>query len=107
MSDERDRIRTMSRRAVLRAGAIGVAATGAVTAFPGLISELGTEAPEVDGDVSGTSEGLASQAAATDGPIVAHIRDVSTGDLSLYVGEREVAYRDPALVGRLLRAAGR
>jgi hypothetical protein len=36
---------------------------------------------------------------------VAHVTDAATGDLSIYVGEREVAFRDPVLVEHLLRAA--
>jgi hypothetical protein len=41
---------------------------------------------------------------AVDGLIVAHIRDAKTGDISLYVDEREVAYRDLSLVQQLIRA---
>ena len=96
----------VSRRAVLRAGGLGAAAVGAVSAFPALFGELVTAAPEVPAGaaeapaVAGEAEAVAS----LEGPIVAHIRDAATGDISLYVGEREIVYRDPGLVHQLARA---
>jgi hypothetical protein len=51
------------------------------------------------------TEGEALSAPAFEEPIVAHIRDATTGDMSLYVGEREIPYRDPALVHKLARLA--
>lgn len=45
------------------------------------------------------------QPAAFSGPVVAHVRDLSTGEIALMVGEREFIYRDPELVARLLNAA--
>jgi hypothetical protein len=98
--------RAVSRRAVLRTGALGVAATGAVAAFPGLLPELASDAPEAAGDASGAAAELAPGAAADlEGPVVAHIRDAASGEMSLYIGEREVTYRNPALVNQILRAA--
>jgi len=38
-------------------------------------------------------------------PLVAHISDPSTGELTLLVGEREVVVHDADLVGRITRAA--
>jgi hypothetical protein len=37
-------------------------------------------------------------------PLVAHVRDLTTGEISLMVGEREIIFRDPGLVVRLLNA---
>ncbi len=39
------------------------------------------------------------------GPMVVHVRDVATGEVSLLVGTTETIYRDRELVGRLLGAA--
>jgi hypothetical protein len=39
------------------------------------------------------------------GPMVVHVRDVSTGELSLMVGPQELVYRDPDLVSRLVKTA--
>ena len=35
-------------------------------------------------------------------PLVAHVRNVATGEIAVLMGTREVVYRDRALVGRLL-----
>jgi hypothetical protein len=37
--------------------------------------------------------------------VVAHVRNASTGEVSIMVGERELAYTDRALVARLLKGA--
>lgn len=99
----------MSRRAVLRAGTLGAASIGAVGAFPGLLGELTAAGPEASAGASEATgvanEAEAVSASALETPIVAHIRDAATGDISLYVGEREIAYRDPALVQKLTRLA--
>jgi hypothetical protein len=92
----------VSRRAVLRAGTFGAAAVGVVGAFPGLLGEFTSAGPEATAEAS---EAEAVTASALEGPIVAHIRDAATGDISLYVGEREIVYRDAALVQKLTRAA--
>jgi hypothetical protein len=43
--------------------------------------------------------------AAFTGPLVAHVSDVTTGEITLLVGSREVVFRDRHLVGRLIKAA--
>jgi hypothetical protein len=39
------------------------------------------------------------------GPMVIHVRDVQSGELSLMVGTQELIYRDPDLVARVLETA--
>jgi hypothetical protein len=39
------------------------------------------------------------------GPIVARVRDVASGEVTVYVGTREVRRHDPALAASLARAA--
>jgi hypothetical protein len=39
-------------------------------------------------------------------PLVAYVRDAARGEVSVLSGLHETTYRDPALVKRLLRAAG-
>jgi hypothetical protein len=101
--------RNITRRTVLRSGSIGAAAAGLLAAVPGLSGLIGgasSAAPELSGAASGEAAGVAAaDTSAVTGPIVAHITDAATGDISLYVGEREIPYRDPALVAHLLHAA--
>lgn len=35
-------------------------------------------------------------------PLVAHVRNIATGEVAVLMGTREVVYRDPALVARLM-----
>ena len=43
--------------------------------------------------------------AASTGPMIAHVSDVSTGEITLLVGAREVIFHDRELVARLIKAA--
>lgn len=99
---------SISRRTLLRTGTIGAAAAGAIGAFPGILGGLASAAPEGSGltaalsDDAAEAEGVTSEALSS--PVVAHISDASTGQVALYVGEREITVRDTQLVQRLLRA---
>ena len=98
----------VSRRTVLRAGAIGAAAAGAVVAAPGLLGELFSDGPAPSARASQAPALLdkaESAPTAPDGLIVAHIRDAATGEVSLYVEDREVVYRDLPLVQQIIRAS--
>ena len=100
----------MTRRALLRAGSVGAATVGAVAAFPGLLTGLASEAPETSGaaaELAGDTSALEAGAATDSSAIVAHITDASRGQMSLFIGEREISYRDAELVQRLLRASAR
>lgn len=94
----------VSRRGFLGRGSLGVAAAGLLAAAPaGAVTALiggAAEAPAVEDDaddLSGLSSGV-------EGPVVAHIRDLSSGEISVFTGEREVVIRDAAVAARLLRA---
>jgi hypothetical protein len=67
----------------------------------GLLGGVSTEAPAV----TGAATAAETVAPALSGPIVAHVTDAAAGELSIYVGEREMTFRDPVLVQHLLRAA--
>jgi len=93
----------VSRRTFLGRGSLAVAAAGVLSSVPGLTSLLGaadSEAPAADATVAGADAG-----ATLSDPLVAHVRDLSTGEISLFNGTREVVVRDPQLAGRLARAA--
>ncbi len=38
-------------------------------------------------------------------PLVAHVRDLSTGEIGIFNGTREVVFKDPQLAARLFHAA--
>jgi hypothetical protein len=83
----------LSRRTFIGGAAAGVAAA-TVAAVPGLASPV--PQPHDDGDAPDLG-----------GPVIARIRDVRTGELTLYVGTDEISYTDRSLARRLARAAAR
>jgi hypothetical protein len=83
----------LSRRTFIGGAAAGVAAA-TVAAVPGLASAV--PQPLDDGDAPDLG-----------GPVIARIRDVRTGELTLYVGTDEISYTDRSLARRLARAAAR
>jgi hypothetical protein len=90
----------LSRRLFITRSSLTVAAAGLVSALPALpaaVSDAEAEAPEVDSAVS-NSEALVT-------PLVAHVKDLQTGEMSLYSGEREIVLHNPALAARLFNAA--
>jgi hypothetical protein len=91
--------RTFLRGTTLTAAAVGIAAS--VPNLSGLLASGSAATPaideslvEADGEAAGLSE-----------PLVAHIKDVATGEISLFHGEQEVVVHDPALARRLATSA--
>ena len=84
-----------TRRTFLSASAAGAAVAGAVTLAPAALvrNPLDTDNP------------LAP--VRTGGPLVAYVEDVSSGDVTLLVGEEEVVVHDPDLATAIARAASR
>ena len=86
----------VSRRGFIMKSSMGVATMGLFAAAPTLAAEpAATDA---------TITELSTSAAAISGPLIAHVSDFATGEISLMVGTQEIIYRDPELVQRLLRA---
>jgi len=71
--------------------------------LPSLLGEAESEAPG-SGAMAGAASPALSDAAGLEGPVTAHVSDLS-GQLSLFVQDRTIVVRDPALVARLLAAA--
>ncbi|HXQ90112.1 MAG TPA: hypothetical protein VN768_01070 [Acidimicrobiales bacterium] len=93
----------MSRRTFLGRGSLAIVGAGLLSSVPGMSGLLGaaeTEAPAADASVAGADAGAANLSE----PLVAQVRDVSTGEISLFNGTREVIVRDPQLAGQLARA---
>jgi hypothetical protein len=94
----------VSRRLFLRNSGLAVATAGVVSQVPGLsslVGAAGADAPAAtDAAVAGTDE----EAATMTEPLVAHVRDLSTGEIGIFNGTREVIYRNPQMAAQLFRA---
>jgi len=98
----------LSRRGFLAKGAAvtvtGVAATVAATSglatVEGLLGSTSAITPAL---ATTTHEETDVTPLGTD--VVAHVRNASTGEVSIMAGESEVVYHDRALVSRLLKGA--
>ena len=87
-------------KASMSAAALGALAGGiasGLVAVPRLAGALGR--------VRGTT--ATARGTTTNQPeaMVAHVRNAKTGEVALLVGTREIIYRDPGLVARLVGAA--
>ncbi len=91
-----------TRRGFIKQTSMSVATVGVLAAIPGLnaMPALATATESLAPDVAATEMSAATIA----GPLVAHISDFASGEISLLVGTQEIVYRDPDLVMRLLNA---
>ncbi|MGH2387433.1 MAG: hypothetical protein ACRDIE_04455 [Chloroflexota bacterium] len=87
----------LTRGSFLKQASVGAATIGAFAALPGMTSGAHA-APKAL-----TAEELS--AASKHGPLVAHVKDITGGEISLLVGTREVTLHNPELVRQLVRAA--
>ena len=92
----------VSRRGLLRNGSLAVMGAGLVG--------LAAKAPDASAAVrspaaASPSAGLPTGASA-EGPLVAHVKDLTTGEIGVYLGTSEVTFRDPHLAAKLYRAVG-
>ena len=94
----------LSRRNFLRRGTFTAAAVAVASSVPGistLVAGTASEAPAVD---TGVSDAASDGGALTE-PLVAQVKDLSTGEISLFQGEREVVVHSTALARGLASAA--
>ncbi len=101
----------VSRRSFLKGGSAAVVAAGAISSIPGLpaiVGALETQAPAdasaADAAAAGAAASDTEAPAALSEPLVAHVRDVTTGEIGLFSGTREITVLNPQLA-RLIRAA--
>jgi hypothetical protein len=87
-------MKPIERRAFLTRGSMVVAAAGVFTAVPGLTTGLGAVEPDA----------AETETLTMDEPLVAHVRDLATGEIGLFSGTREIVFHDPSLAARLFRA---
>jgi len=93
-----------SRRNFLHRGAFTAAAVGVASSVPGLSGLVASTAPEAPAVDAGATD-VAEDGAVFTEPLVAQVKDLTTGEISLFQGEREVVVRSPALARSLLSAA--
>ena len=85
------------KQASASAATVGVlAAVPGMTVLPGLTSAVESFMPDATPAVE--------NAAALEGPLLAHVSDLASGEITLLFGTQEVVFRDPEIVTRLLRA---
>jgi hypothetical protein len=85
-----------TRREFLATTGVSVAAVGAAALAPAAFAGKQTEE-------EASANGLDVSAGTADGQLVAYVHDVSTGELSVMVGEHEVTVVDRALAARIAR----
>jgi hypothetical protein len=85
----------LSRRRFLTHSSLGVAIAGALAVVPGLTTALRLQGPRM---IAGAQSALSE-------PLIAHVRDLASGEISLLVGTQQVIHRDRALAARLYAAA--
>jgi hypothetical protein len=83
----------------LKRGSIAVAMAGLATSTP-LLTETTTEATT---GTAAASAALPEGAQLTE-PVVAHLRDLTTGEINVFVGSRQVVVNNPALAHAIFRA---
>ena len=86
----------LTRRSFLKQTSVGAATLGLLSSLPALAA------------ISDSPKATMAElpAAAFGGPIIAHVTDVAKGEVALLVGAREIIFRDPPLVTRLMKVAG-
>jgi len=100
----RNRMTTgLSRRSFLGQASAGAAVASVAAMAPNLVGESLQSRFGIPSTAAAGS--LAGDGASVDGHIVAHVRDVASGEILVMVGTREIVYRDRKLAQSLARAA--
>jgi hypothetical protein len=80
----------------LKRSSVGVAFAGAIAVVPGMATAM---------KLPGASPKFAPGTASTGDPLVAHVRDLTTGEIAFLVGSQRFIVRDPDLAVRLHSAS--
>ena len=92
----------LSRRMFLKRGSVAVAVAGMASSIPLLSEAAGPAAQEVS-PAAGSASAELPEGAQISQDLVAHVRDLS-GQVDLYIGNRQVSVNDPALARALFQA---
>ncbi len=96
-----------TRRTFLKTGSAAVVAAGALSAVPALpaaVNAFDTTAPVDAGAAESADADADAGAPSLAEPLIAHVRDLATGEIGLFTGTREITVLDPSLAARLLRS---
>ena len=85
----------LNRRSFLRRTSVGAATLGLLSSVPAF-AVISESPPDTIPEAADTT---------VNGPLIAHVSDVATGEVALLLGSREITFRDPQLVARLIKAA--
>jgi hypothetical protein len=97
----------VSRRGLLRNGSLAVVGAGLVAAVPAGFAAKAPAASAAERSSATAPEAVVlPDGASLDGPLVAHVKDLSTGEIGVYLGTTEVTLRDRNLAAKLYRAVG-
>jgi hypothetical protein len=94
----------LSRRNFLQRGALTTAAVAVASSVPGVSALVATSAADAPAVDTGVSD-VADEAGPLTEPLIAHVKDAGTGEISLFQGEQEVVVHSPALARSLMSAA--
>ncbi len=94
---------SLSRRTFLRRGTFTAATVAAVSSVPGLSGLLASTASDTPAVETGADD-VEDEGGVLSEPLVAQVKDIKTGEISLFQGEREVVVRSPALARSLFSA---
>ena len=88
----------LARRGFLKRTTASVATIGVLASVPAALTAM-SDAPQITETVQTDLSSLTL----AEGPLVAHISNLATGEISLLSGTQEIVFRDPDLVMRLLK----
>jgi hypothetical protein len=96
---------TLDRRSFLVRGGAAAAVLGLAASVPGgtvIIGDIEAGGPALDSGAASETDVAVSNM--TD-PVVAHVTDVESGEISIYSGTQEFVLRSPGLAAQLVRAS--
>ncbi len=94
----------INRRSFLVGGGAAAAMVGVAASVPGVTSAFGASTSKGSAEAANVAPATELEAASMSDPVVAHVKDVSTGEISIYSGNQEVVLRDRGLAAQLFRA---
>lgn len=94
----------VSRRSFLRNSGLAVAGAGVMSQIPFLSGLVGASEADVPAATDAATVGTDAGSASLVQPLVAHVRDLTTGEIGIFNGTREVVVNDPQLAARLFHA---